>query len=395
MKKRKKKIAIISRESNSKSLDIAMLEAELLKRGCDVTVLSKLLTKEKSLKSLGYIGHVMRQEAAILAADVVVLDTYCIPASMIPHGKGTKVMQMWHALAAVKKFGWQTVGKAGGSSEKVAKLMRMHRGYDYVVSPSDITAEYFCEAFDTDRDKVVKYGLPRIDYIKSVAAGERHAEMAEKILTAYPQLRKAGPEARKTVLYAPTFRRGKTVDVQSLIDALDPAKYDLVVKLLRPITDSAVAVHADILIRPLGPGQHVELSLEGHVQAVVVDPFVGLTEGVDLVDKFLTAPLEGAAQEQRALLIELCVLNSFGISAPVEGLDLFGLQELFLHQHIQVDEVGVAREGGEGRIGAVAGAGGDEGEKLPIALTRRFQKVHKFVGALSHGADPIGRGQRA
>ena len=208
MKKRKKKIAIISRESNSKSLDIAMLEAELLKRGCDVTVLSKLLTKEKSLKALGYIGHVMRQEAAILAADVVVLDTYCIPASMIPHGKGTKVMQMWHALAAVKKFGWQTVGKAGGSSEKVAKLMRMHRGYDYVVSPSDITAEYFCEAFDTDRDKVVKYGLPRIDYIK-----------------------RTGPEARKTVLYAPTFRRGKTVDVQSLIDALDPAKYDLVVKL--------------------------------------------------------------------------------------------------------------------------------------------------------------------
>ena len=231
MKKRKKKIAIISRESNSKSLDIAMLEAELLERGCDVTVLSKLLTKEKSLKALGYIGHVMRQEAAILAADVVVLDTYCIPASMIPHGKGTKVMQMWHALAAVKKFGWQTVGKAGGSSEKVAKLMRMHRGYDYVVSPSDITAEYFCEAFDTDRDKVVKYGLPRIDYIKSVAAGERHAEMAEKILTAYPQLRKAGPEARKTVLYAPTFRRGKTVDVQSLTDSLDPAKYDLVVKL--------------------------------------------------------------------------------------------------------------------------------------------------------------------
>ena len=92
MKNRKKRIAIISRESNSKSLDIAMLEAELLKRGCDVTVLSKLLTKEKSLKSLGYIGHVMRQEAAILASDVVVLDTYCIPASMLPHGKGTKVL---------------------------------------------------------------------------------------------------------------------------------------------------------------------------------------------------------------------------------------------------------------------------------------------------------------
>lgn len=235
MKKRKKKIAIISRESNSKTLDIAMLEAELLKRGCDVTVLSRLLTKEKSVRMLGYIGHVLRQEAAILASDVVVLDTYCIPASMIPHGKGTKVVQMWHALGAVKKFGWQTVGKEGGSSEKVARLMRMHRGYDYVVSPSDITGAYYCEAFDTDSSRIVKYGLPRIDYIKSVTAGDRHADTAGKILAMYPQLRKTGSgderNVKQTVLYAPTFRSGKAVDVQSLIDALDPEKYDLVVKL--------------------------------------------------------------------------------------------------------------------------------------------------------------------
>lgn len=225
---KQKKIAIISRESDSKTLDVSMLEEELLRRGCRVKVLSKLLTKEKSIKALGYIGHVAKQQAAIMASDVVVLDTYCIPASMIPHGRGTRIVQIWHALGAVKKFGWQTVGREGGSSEKVARLMRMHRGYDYVVSPSDITAEYFCEAFDTDKEKVAKYGLPRIDYIKSIASGERQADMERRILSQYPQL--AGTD-RKTILYAPTFRRGRSVDLQSLIGALDPAKYDLVVKL--------------------------------------------------------------------------------------------------------------------------------------------------------------------
>lgn len=229
MKKKSKRIAIISRESDTKTLDISMLEAELQKRGCDVRVLSRLLTKEKSLKALGYIGHVMKQEAAILASDVVVLDTYCIPASMIPHRRGTKVIQMWHALGAIKKFGWQTVGREGGSSEKTARLMKMHHGYDYIVSPSDITAKHFCEAFSTDADKVVKYGLPRIDYIKSVASGSRHDEMAAKILAKYPRLRKN--QERQTVLYAPTFRRGKAVDVKSLTEALDPEKFDLVVKL--------------------------------------------------------------------------------------------------------------------------------------------------------------------
>ena len=227
MKAKTKKVAIISRESNTRTLDIAMLDSELLRRGMDVTVLSKLLTKEKSVKALGYLGHVFRQEAAILAADVVVLDTYCIPASMIPHRKGTKVIQMWHALGAIKKFGWQTVGKEGGSSGKVARLMRMHHGYDYVVCASDVTADHFSEAFRTDRSKIIKYGLPRIDYIKSVAAGERHEDMLAKITAKYPQLK----NGKKTVVYAPTFRRGKTVDVQSLVYALGADRYNIVVKL--------------------------------------------------------------------------------------------------------------------------------------------------------------------
>ena len=227
MKAKQKRVTIISRESDSRTLDVAMLEAELLKRGIEVKVLSKLLTKDKSLKALGYAGHVLKQEAAILASDVVVLDTYIIPASMLPHRKGTKIVQMWHALGAIKKFGWQTVGKEGGSSEKTARLMKMHNGYDYVVCASTLTAEHFSEAFKTDKSKIVKYGLPRIDYIKSVVSGDRHNETLERILKVYPQLK----NDRKTVLYAPTFRRGKTVDVQKLIDALGPDKYNIVVKL--------------------------------------------------------------------------------------------------------------------------------------------------------------------
>lgn len=236
-KDRKKKVAIISRESNDRTLDIAMLEAELIKRGIEVRVLCRLLTKDKSLKALGYAGHVLRQEAVILDSDAVVLDTYCIPASMIPHRRGTKVIQIWHALSAIKKFGWQTVGKEGGSSEKTARLMRMHRGYDHVAAASDITAGHFCEAFDVSPDRIVKYGLPRIDYIRSVSGGSRRGDTARRIYSRYPMLVKAdeikeSPAAKKkTVLYAPTFRRGKAVDVQSLIDALDPERYDLVVKL--------------------------------------------------------------------------------------------------------------------------------------------------------------------
>ena len=225
---RKGRVAIISRESDSRTLDVGLLEAELLRRGLEVKVLSRLLTKDLSAGMLGYGAEVLEQEAAILASDVVVLDTYCIPVSMLPHLRRTKVVQMWHALSAVKKFGWQTVGLRDGSSARTASLMRMHKGYDYVACASDVTAGHFCEAFRTDRSRIAKYGLPRIDYIKSVSNGERKDELRAKIHRRYPQLGSAG---KKTVLYVPTFRRNTDLDLTELIESIDKEKFDLVIKL--------------------------------------------------------------------------------------------------------------------------------------------------------------------
>lgn len=228
-KKDKLKVTIISRESDEKTLDVRMLEEELRQRGVRVKVLSKLLTKEKSVKNaVGYLGHALRQEAEILSSDVVVLDTYCIPASMIPHRSGTKVIQMWHALGAVKKFGWQTVGKPDGTSERTAKMMRMHSGYDYVICPSDVTADYFSEAFRISKDKIVKLGLPRIDYIRNVTHGDTAEQTKARIVKKYPELAEQG---KKTILYAPTFRRGAAPNLVGLADALDPEKYNIIVKL--------------------------------------------------------------------------------------------------------------------------------------------------------------------
>lgn len=244
-KNKKKKIVIISRESNDKTLDVSMLEAELRHRGLRVRVLSRLLTKEKSVgNAAGYIGHILRQEAEILSADIVVLDTYCIPASMLPHRKDTKIIQMWHALGAVKKFGWQTVGKPDGTSERTARAMRMHSGYDYVICASDATAEYFAKAFRVGRDKIVKLGLPRIDYIIKVTHGDESARITERVKKRYPAL--ADPK-KKTLLYAPTFRRGAAPDVAGLADVLDPARYNIIVKL-HPLYGGGGRVFRDNII---------------------------------------------------------------------------------------------------------------------------------------------------
>ena len=55
-------------------------------------------------------------------------------------------------------------------------------------------------------------------------------------------------------------------------------------------------------------------------------------------------------------------------AAEVGAFALLPGQHAFLHQCVQVDEVGVAGEGGKGLVGAVTVAGGADGQDLPVFL---------------------------
>ena len=137
------------------------------------------------------------------------------------------------------------------------------------------------------------------------------------------------------------------------------------------------------------------MGLERHVKAVVVYPAVLLPEGLNLGGEGVASPLERAVQNGRALQTERIIVHLLGIAAPVDSDQILRAQKLVLHQPVKVNIVGIAREGREGGIGAVARTGGDKGQKLPVALARRLQKIDKIVGGLAHGADPVGGGQRA
>ena len=272
------RVAIISRESDKKTLDIEMLENELLRRGLEVKPLCQLLTKEKGAATAGYLSTVMKQESAIAWADVVIVDTYIIPISMLPHTRRTKVIQMWHALSAVKKFGWQTVGCPDGTSERTAVLMRMHKGYDYVIAASNPTAEHFAEAFRIDRSKIVKLGLPRIDYILDVTHGDGRYRAIGEMYALYPHL---ATSEKKVVLYTPTFRKGSMPDIKGMADALDPEKYELIVRL-HPL----YKVEGEL---PQGDSIHYEDSIPTYdlvaAADVVISDYSSLVVEASLADK--------------------------------------------------------------------------------------------------------------
>ena len=215
----KRKVVMLSRQSSKPSLDYQYLEKELNERGIRNVILCHEM-KSSFLGLLKYMIHILQQMRHIADASVIVTDGYCMLLSLIEKKEEQTVIQIWHSLAAIKKFGWQNVDAADGRGAKVAKVMKMHRNYDYFLAPSEVTADHFAESFSTDRDKAVLLGLPRIDYIKNPSR-----KIRKNILETYPVLMD-----KRNVIYAPTFRKGKELELSGLLRHFPFHKYNLIVK---------------------------------------------------------------------------------------------------------------------------------------------------------------------
>ena len=132
----KRRVVIISRQSRKASVDIRLLTDYLRMRYPDLKckVLVRFIEPGIGGK-LSYMPHMFVQMYYLATSRLVVLDGYCIVACVLPHRKGTEILQMWHAVAAIKRFGYQSIGYPSGHSRVVAETMRMHRNYDYVLCP--------------------------------------------------------------------------------------------------------------------------------------------------------------------------------------------------------------------------------------------------------------------
>lgn len=216
------KVVYISRQFNNETLDFKMIQEEMEKRYPDVknVILAKRM-ENGILNKIKYFLHMFVQMYHISTSKVVIVDSYCIVASVLKHKKETKIIQIWHAISAIKKFGYQTIGKSTGTEKKLAENMCMHKNYDYVLCSSKKTAKYFTEAFNIEKEKIKYLGLPRLDYIM-----KQDEEKIEEIYNTYPELKE-----KINILYVPTFRKFKKVKINDVIQRIDTKKYNLIVKL--------------------------------------------------------------------------------------------------------------------------------------------------------------------
>ncbi len=219
----KNRITFISRQSNIKTLDFTLLEEELkkLSKNIDIVILCKKLNKGLKAK-ICYALYMFKMMYYIATSKVCIIDGYCIPISILKHKKRLIIIQIWHASGAIKKFGYQILGKNEGSSKEMAKLMCMHKNYSYLLAPSSITKNIYSQAFNIEKDKILIIGMPRLDYIQN-----NDEIIKNKFYSQYPNFKD-----KENILYIPTFRKDSNINLDEILNSkLDESKYNLIIRL--------------------------------------------------------------------------------------------------------------------------------------------------------------------
>ena len=225
----KDKIVMISRQSNKPSDDFKLIEKEIKShKKYDVVILcKKLVGKAEATPSelLKYSFHMFKQMYHLATSKMAILDSYCISVSILKHKKSLKVMQIWHSVGTMKKFGYDILDQDEGNSSKLAYALKMHKNYDVILCAGEGYKHDLARQFGYDEKYIKTIPLPRLDLL---ADKKRVETIKNKIYTKYPQLKH-----KKNIVYVPTFRKDEKdfeIHANKLCNLVDYNKYNFIIK---------------------------------------------------------------------------------------------------------------------------------------------------------------------
>ncbi len=135
----------------------------------------------------------------LLTSKVIVTDDYVRYMRAVKLRPEQKLIQIWHACGAFKKFGLDAPSQITREEE-----IATHSQYTAVAVTSENCRKFYAGAFGVSEDICLPLGLPRTD---SLISGKD--TMREKVLSAHPEF-----IGKKLYLYCPTFREeeGKQIE---------------------------------------------------------------------------------------------------------------------------------------------------------------------------------------
>lgn len=225
------KVVMISRQDNEPSLDFKLLKYHLKKQDPEVEVVvlchtldDKLNASKKNLIRYGF--HMLRQMYHIATSKVVVLDSYCIVISLLHHRPGLQIIQIWHSMGSMKKFGYTALDTPEGVPSSSAHLLRMHKNYTCVLASSPAYVDALAAGFQCDPAIVKILPLPRTDLLRNTHYKKRKRK---EIYRYYPEL-----EEKKVILYCPTFRKDEDALVKATVDLIKALDHEDEILVMNP-----------------------------------------------------------------------------------------------------------------------------------------------------------------
>jgi teichoic acid ribitol-phosphate primase len=135
----------------------------------------------------------------IVGAKYLILDDYFLPVYLIKPTKSLKVIQLWHAAGAFKKFGYSTIDKTFGPDKSYLKVVPVHSNYTHVYVSSPNMVKHYAEAFNMSPEKVYPLGIPRTDMFSN-------KDEKKKIIEKITHDNQALDTSKVIILFAPTYR---------------------------------------------------------------------------------------------------------------------------------------------------------------------------------------------
>lgn len=179
-------VAFVSLESNKLESDLKLIYDELSKdKKYNLKTVLINYNKKSLLNNFLYMLNCIKQIYIINTSKIVLITDNNYVISNFKRD-GVKVIQVWHATGAIKKFG------------NAIKREYPIRNYDYVLANSDYWKKPYQEAFNVSKDNVIVTGMPRVDHLVD---RDYLVKTKAKLVDKYPILKN-----KKIILYAPTFR---------------------------------------------------------------------------------------------------------------------------------------------------------------------------------------------
>ncbi|MFT8595825.1 MAG: CDP-glycerol glycerophosphotransferase family protein [Lentilactobacillus hilgardii] len=164
----------------------------------------------------------------LMGARVIFCDNYYAFLGGLVHPNKMKIIQIWHANGAIKKFGWEDPTTEERSKSDKKRFQDVYDHFDEYIVASEAMGNVFQHSYHESVEKMQLLGYPRSDqYLDK----QWQVSARERIYRAAPELRE-----HRVILYAPTYRPDKSFKLPvGLGAALSADQNAIVVVKLHPV----------------------------------------------------------------------------------------------------------------------------------------------------------------